>query len=96
MGGLLAADAATDLSIIEGHSRRIIGIVAFDVPFLGMHPHVVISGIASLFADEDDSQPTETEMNTHPSVTIVDEKVTDDWANCRKDLNGTICAIMWP
>lgn len=43
MGGLLAAEAATDLTVRQGNSkqRRIIGVVAFDVPYLGMHPHVV-------------------------------------------------------
>jgi len=44
MGGLLAAEAATDASNSEPGSRkpnRIVGVVAFDVPFLGMHPHVV-------------------------------------------------------
>ena len=40
-------------------AKRIIGLVAFDVPYLGMHPHVVISGIASLFngdSDEDEEK----------------------------------------
>ena len=37
----MAADAAHK-------SRRVIGLLACDVPFLGMHPHVVISGLASL------------------------------------------------
>ena len=54
MGGLLAADAATTPNSPE--SRRIIGIIAFDVPYLGMHPHVVISGIASLFAGDGDNE----------------------------------------
>jgi alpha-beta hydrolase superfamily lysophospholipase len=52
MGGLLAADAAVMEKSSE--ANRIIGLVAFDVPYLGMHPHVVISGIASLFAKEED------------------------------------------
>lgn len=53
MGGLLAAEAATDPSNIPdattGKPCRIVGVIAFDTPFLGMHPHVIISGIASLF-----------------------------------------------
>jgi hypothetical protein len=52
MGGLLAAEAAMDSSNAPlkagGKPNRIVGIIAFDVPFLGMHPHVVISGLASL------------------------------------------------
>ena len=46
MGGLLIAEAALDSSLV---ARRIIGLLAFDTPYLGMHPHVVVSGIASLF-----------------------------------------------
>jgi len=50
MGGLLIAEAAT--STTHAASKRVIGLLAFDVPFLGMHPHVVISGIASLLANK--------------------------------------------
>lgn len=60
MGGLLAADVATNVSIT---SKRVIGLVFFDVPFLGMHPHVVISGIASLLPKEDEKLKTEEELN---------------------------------
>src|ERR1700687_3425486 len=66
MGGLLAAEAATDRS---NKSHRIIGMIAFDTPYLGMHPHVVVSGIASLFPkcpdeqQQQQQQPTEREMN---------------------------------
>lgn len=44
MGGLLAADIA----LVFRH--RIIGIVNFDVPFLGMHPGIVKAGLGSLFS----------------------------------------------
>ncbi|KAF1834777.1 hypothetical protein BDW02DRAFT_549703 [Decorospora gaudefroyi] len=43
MGGLLAADIA----LVFRH--RIIGIVNFDVPFLGMHPGIIKAGLGSLF-----------------------------------------------
>lgn len=43
MGGLLAADIA----LVFRH--RIIGIINFDVPFLGMHPGIVKAGLGSLF-----------------------------------------------
>ncbi|KAJ6625198.1 hypothetical protein B0H10DRAFT_2174303 [Mycena sp. CBHHK59/15] len=89
MGGLLAADAATDPSNATGSKpHRIIGVVAFDVPFLGMHPHVVVSGIASLFTDDDEDKATEGEMNQHSDVQIVDDKVTDDWDAFKKDLDA--------
>ena len=68
MGGLLAAEAA-----ISSHpqSKRVVGLVAFDVPFLGMHPHVIISGIASLLPDgEGENHNTEKEMNNEQLVKI--------------------------
>ncbi|EOA90051.1 uncharacterized protein SETTUDRAFT_145536 [Exserohilum turcica Et28A] len=43
MGGLLAADIAL------AFRHRIIGIVNFDVPFLGMHPGIVKAGLGSIF-----------------------------------------------
>jgi hypothetical protein len=43
MGGLLAADIA----LVFRH--RIIGVVNFDVPFLGMHPGIIKAGLGSLF-----------------------------------------------
>ncbi|KAJ7450834.1 hypothetical protein FB451DRAFT_1285261 [Mycena latifolia] len=89
MGGLLAADAATDPSNSGSvRSRRILGVVAFDVPYLGMHPHVVISGIASLFPDDDGDKTTEGDLNQHSDVQIVDEKVTDDWEAFRMNLDA--------
>lgn len=49
MGGILSAEAAL-LRDNAGHSRhRILGIVSFDTPFLGMHPGVITTGIGSLF-----------------------------------------------
>jgi len=98
MGGLLAADAATDPSNNPdrhpgGRPKRIIGVVAFDTPYLGMHPHVVISGIASLLpkGDERDEMGNPSTMNEHPQVNIVDEKVTDDWAAFKKQAHGEPC-----
>ncbi|XP_006455156.1 hypothetical protein AGABI2DRAFT_153208 [Agaricus bisporus var. bisporus H97] len=88
MGGLLAAEAATDSSNAPneriGHSR-IVAVIDFDTPFLGMHPHVIISGIASLLPkDRKTGGKKESEMNQHPAINIVPERVTDDWENFRQ------------
>lgn len=94
MGGLLAADAVTDPSNNPdkhpgAKPSRIIGMIAFDTPYLGMHPHVVISGIASLMPKDDGKKKkTEGEMNDHPEVNIVDGKVTDDWEAFKNNANG--------
>jgi thioesterase domain-containing protein len=88
MGGLLAADAAINTS---HKAHRIIGVLAFDTPYLGMHPHVVISGIASLFpkdSEEDkEKKPTERDMNEE-HVQMVDDAVTDDWGAFKKNMSS--------
>ncbi|KAJ3515184.1 hypothetical protein NLJ89_g1918 [Agrocybe chaxingu] len=90
MGGLLAAEAATDRSNNpEGYPgakpKRIIGVIAFDTPYLGMHPHVVITGLASLLPkDDEEKEKTEGSMNQHPEVKVVDEHVTDNWEAFKK------------
>ncbi|KAL1679151.1 hypothetical protein EV122DRAFT_210561 [Schizophyllum commune] len=91
MGGLLAAEAATHASnnpqsYPGARPSRIIGMIAFDVPFLGMHPHVVITGLASLFAKDDDKK-TETQLNDqNPDVHMVDGRVTDDWESYKRNM----------
>lgn len=51
MGGLLAAEVVLMPSPYEDEAfkHEILGTLNFDVPFLGMHPGVVSSGLASLF-----------------------------------------------
>ncbi|OCT52330.1 hypothetical protein CLCR_08300 [Cladophialophora carrionii] len=54
LGGILAAEVAlipssSPVGSNELFQHRILGLVAFDTPFLGMHPGVVGTGIASLF-----------------------------------------------
>ncbi|KAL1748002.1 hypothetical protein HDZ31DRAFT_30701 [Schizophyllum fasciatum] len=93
MGGLLAAEAVTHASnnpesYPGARPSRIIGMIAFDVPFLGMHPHVVITGLASLFS-KDDEKETETQLNDqNPDVHMVDGRVTDDWESYKRSLAG--------
>ncbi|KAJ5760247.1 hypothetical protein N7520_007403 [Penicillium odoratum] len=52
LGGILAADVA----LMQGHGipdikpkHRILGLINFDVPLLGLHPRVIPTGIGSLF-----------------------------------------------
>ena len=53
MGGILAAEVALNLPSGSTSSppfkHHILGTINFDTPFLGMHPGLVGSGIASLF-----------------------------------------------
>jgi pimeloyl-ACP methyl ester carboxylesterase len=52
MGGLVIAEVALMPSTTSDRplKHRIVGTVNFDVPFLGMHPGVVKSGLASIFS----------------------------------------------
>ncbi|KAJ5652213.1 hypothetical protein N7507_009639 [Penicillium longicatenatum] len=52
LGGILA----TDVALMQNHSipdvkpkHRILGLINFDVPLLGVHPRVIPTGIGSLF-----------------------------------------------
>lgn len=78
MGGLLVAEAAVDPHPV---TRRIIGVLAFDTPYLGMHPHVVVSGIASLFAKKNG------EKNPGPPQTLVAGLPTEKEVNDREHVN---------
>ena len=60
MGGLLAAEVVLMPPPPPANTalkHRILGIINFDVPFLGMHPGVVKSGLASIFSAPE--QPTD-------------------------------------
>ncbi|EME87919.1 uncharacterized protein MYCFIDRAFT_118736, partial [Pseudocercospora fijiensis CIRAD86] len=65
MGGLLSAEVALmppEPPSAPSLKHRIIGTINFDVPFLGMHPGVVKSGLSSIFkpAEETDDKYFET------------------------------------
>ncbi|KAE9402733.1 hypothetical protein BT96DRAFT_936980 [Gymnopus androsaceus JB14] len=79
MGGLLAAQAATDPSNGQDGNKRIVGMIAFDCPYLGMHPHVVITGIASLIPKKDRK---ETDHDQNGTVQVVYPQI-----DSRHDLN---------
>ncbi|KZT53638.1 hypothetical protein CALCODRAFT_500892 [Calocera cornea HHB12733] len=65
MGGIMIVEAAFRAG--DG-GERVVGLINFDVPFLGVHPHVVISGLASLFKSEDNQ--SEQEMNDPAAVNM--------------------------
>ncbi|KAF8324251.1 uncharacterized protein EI90DRAFT_3019622 [Cantharellus anzutake] len=75
LGGYLVADAAVINARQADSVHPIIGILAMDVPYLGVHPHVIVSGLASLFAGE--RQP-EAEVNDTTKVDIAPRQSVDD------------------
>ncbi|RMY57947.1 hypothetical protein D0865_02870 [Hortaea werneckii] len=59
MGGLLAAEVVLlppPPPASRPFKHRILGTINFDVPFLGMHPGVVRSGLASIFKPAEDPE----------------------------------------
>ncbi|EUC61167.1 alpha/beta hydrolase family protein [Rhizoctonia solani AG-3 Rhs1AP] len=67
MGGLLTAEVA-----FAAPPGRVIGLISFDVPFLGVHPHVVLSGIASLFKKKEGRD--EADLNDPQHVAMVSKQ----------------------
>lgn len=60
MGGLLSAEVALMPANTPSSGplqHRIVGTINFDVPFLGMHPRVVKSGLASIFTSDGKKEP---------------------------------------
>ncbi|RDW89344.1 hypothetical protein BP6252_01376 [Coleophoma cylindrospora] len=61
MGGILAAEVAIQPSRTpatgQPFAHRILGTINLDTPFLGMHPGLISSGIASLFRPADSPGP---------------------------------------
>ncbi|KAJ9629757.1 hypothetical protein H2203_002138 [Taxawa tesnikishii (nom. ined.)] len=69
MGGLVSAEVVlVSLQAEVGLRHRILGTINFDVPFLGMHPGVIKSGLASIFNPAPDT-PTQPEAQTLSPIT---------------------------
>ncbi|RMJ28584.1 hypothetical protein PHISP_00544 [Aspergillus sp. HF37] len=74
LGGILAADVALLPADGLGKQRhRILGLVNFDVPFLGLHPRVIPTGIGSSMpkrdiAAEDEMAGEQESMGLNPPV----------------------------
>lgn len=68
LGGILAAEVAMLKSHTPGspdlYQHRLIGVIAFDTPFLGMHPSVVKTGLASLFRSAPEPPPTPSQSSS--------------------------------
>lgn len=77
LGGILAADVALlPSSPLHSHQHRkhnILGLINFDVPFLGLHPGIIQTSCKSLFQRD---RPAEDETETVPETQITTEAIT--------------------
>jgi len=99
MGGLLAAEIVLmppALPASRPLKHRILGSVNFDVPFLGMHPGVIRSGLASLFSPAEEPRdevvmPEVTPVTSHDGMSPISPSVSSRsdalWAPDRNDPN---------
>ncbi|GAD99759.1 conserved hypothetical protein [Paecilomyces variotii No. 5] len=74
LGGILATEVALLRSSWSGSTEifqhRILGVINFDVPFLGMHPGVVSAGLGSLFRPKAKSpEPPSGNSSTPEAIT---------------------------
>ncbi|KAK5111018.1 hypothetical protein LTR62_005393 [Meristemomyces frigidus] len=71
MGGLLSAEVAIMPSTPPASNalkHRILGTINFDVPFLGMHPGIVKSGLSSIFMPSEETQEDKYSSQLSPTV----------------------------
>ncbi|KAF2503182.1 hypothetical protein BU16DRAFT_32182 [Lophium mytilinum] len=75
MGGLLCSEVALvppySPSTDRALRHRLIGTINFDVPFLGMHPGVVVSGLGSIFRPADSPAPPTSNESSSGSTSNV-------------------------
>ncbi|KAK1770393.1 hypothetical protein QBC33DRAFT_512155 [Phialemonium atrogriseum] len=76
MGGLLSADIVL-MPASSGYPfrHRILGTISLDAPFLGLHPGVIVSGIASIFRPAP-SPPGETNYSGSPTPSSLNARET--------------------
>ncbi|KAF2767056.1 hypothetical protein EJ03DRAFT_344732 [Teratosphaeria nubilosa] len=70
MGGLLAAEVAIMPAAPPATrplKHRILGTVNFDVPFLGMHPGIIKSGLASIFMPSEETHEDQNSPELRPA-----------------------------
>lgn len=79
MGGLLAAEVVlkkpSESQTEKPLKHRILGTINFDVPYLGMHPHVVKSGLASIFRSTEEPEDQMTPGADPPQIETGDQTV---------------------
>ncbi|KAH8692935.1 hypothetical protein BGW36DRAFT_302474 [Talaromyces proteolyticus] len=72
LGGILSAEVALfpaeSTNNLDLFKHRILGLINFDVPFLGLHPGIVGTGLASLFQPKRNPQSPNSEIKDGTSA----------------------------
>ncbi|GKZ18505.1 hypothetical protein AbraIFM66951_003385 [Aspergillus brasiliensis] len=94
IGGLIAADVAlaesdtsTGQSPNSNRGNKFIGLVAFDAPFLGLHPRVITTAAGRLFRRKAKNDSRRTSQSTTDSRISNDDPTFDP--NLTNDVNKT-------
>lgn len=98
MGGLLCAEIALmppSQPARRTLNHRILGTINFDVPFLGMHPGVVKSGLASLFSPAEEPRDAVPEYSSDsgpsggigPAIAAAPSRADTFWSGGMTDPN---------
>ncbi|GAQ43766.1 hypothetical protein AtubIFM61612_011233 [Aspergillus tubingensis] len=90
IGGLIAADVALAESYTTaGHipNSRIVGLVAFDTPFLGLHPRVIATAAGRVFSRKAKNESRRTSQSTTNSRIANDDPTFDP--NLTNDVDRT-------
>lgn len=102
LGGILTAEVVLLPSNVPGShelfQHRILGTISFDTPFLGMHPSVVGTGIASLFqpAPKLETAPMTPQSQSSSSMSHSQMQTTETSASPPGVLNPSVSTMSDP
>lgn len=96
LGGILSAEVALHESDstngLDIFKHNILGLINFDVPFLGLHPGIVGTGIASLFQPKRSNESPQDDAAERPGLSSIATEVfgsekTPSWFKQNPDSN---------
>ncbi|PYH69234.1 uncharacterized protein BO88DRAFT_462619 [Aspergillus vadensis CBS 113365] len=92
IGGLIAADVALAESYtIAGHvpNSRVVGLVAFDTPFLGLHPRVIATAAGRVLSRKAKDE------SRHASQSSTDSRIANDDPTFDPNLTNDVDRTQW-
>jgi hypothetical protein len=100
LGGILTAEVVLLPSNVPGShelfQHRILGTISFDTPFLGMHPSVVGTGIASLFQPKPETAQMTSQSQSNSSMRRIQSRTTESDASPSGVVSPSISTLSDP